>query len=433
MYIIWDSTLRNNCVLLARENYEQMTFTGSEVALHIGAFSIIVAVEPTDAVKKNHVVLSASLLPGGGIPDTFSYEVKLAGEDFHIGPVTGVLVSERRIAMHTKRGFESVWKEPVQSYMREGGLVFLFCENAIDFNNKTISGLYYDKREDVWKEAVFPIPSVVYRRTGAAKKTLRKLRKSFNVMIFNSKRMNKWKLYKKLVSAGYAHTPDTMFFSTQEKVTEMLNKYQSVYLKPINGNLGKGCFKLDKTSAGYVLSESKGIKHECEEIGEVLAIFNEKKMKRRYLIQQSVPLMYEGKPVDYRVIIQKGRNRNWTETGVVAKVGKRGVIVTNHVSLISSGTEVMKMSLNLSKKEAEALYSRMVERCIEACEAVEDKLGHLGDVGLDVIIDSERNIWILEMNALHNHLILAYQDHDPELQIKVLTKPLEYARSLSGF
>jgi hypothetical protein len=432
LFIIWDPVIEKDTLIVSIETFKKMSFKNKNIKLHIGSFEAAVTIKSSNTLDSDKLVLSPLLLPQGGLPDSLNFDVKLIGTDLYIGPVVGILISQRNLSMYSLPQYTSKWEEPIKDFIKDKGLIFLFCEAGINLTEKNIKGIYLDEGDGKWKEATFPFPSSVFRRASVSKK-MRELQKHLNGNAFNSFKINKWNLYTCFLDSGFKYTPHTTRFLRTTSIVRMLNKYGSVYLKPINGNLGKGCFKLEKTVDGYLLVNSKGEQTKRSKLAEVIQIFKEQKMKRKYIIQQSVPLYYRQKLVDYRVILQKDGSKEWTATGTITKIGMKGGIITNRVSSLPLGLEGIEKTLKLNKDDAVKLYEEMIQRCTEACEIIENKLGHLGDVGLDVIIDEHLNIWILEMNTLHNHLIVAYQSHDPHMYNRVLTKPLEYARALSGF
>ncbi|QGS69215.1 hypothetical protein CV093_15515 [Oceanobacillus sp. 143] len=119
----------------------------------------------------------------------------------------------------------------------------------------------------------------------------------------------------------------------------------------------------------------------------------------------------------------------------VGRFGKKKSIITNSkfLDFLMQGREALKELLAISEKEAMKLEVEMIQAAIATCKVIDQELGHYGDVAIDMIIDQDRNIWILEVN---NHFY-GYRKHleveSKEANQRVRQTPFEYAKALCGF
>ncbi|WP_026691331.1 YheC/YheD family protein [Alteribacter aurantiacus] len=426
MFVTIGSTNKANIVVVSREIFDHFGFLDNEVIqVQIGALQVDVHIEKSSQVNEADVLLPAPLMRIN-LPEFVKYELKYNEGVLNIGPLVGVLISKRTVSRLKNSSYRSIWEAPVKEFIEESGLVYLFSEEGINFKSKTVKGFYYDGG---WKEEVLPMPSAIFRRAEVKKKTIRRLKKATKGKVFNSFTMNKWKLYKSLKKEGFNKTPETVFLSELSQVASMIDRHHSIYLKPMNANFGLGCFNLFKTEEGYGLITFRGVKHTSETLDELLKVFQRQKLRKRYILQQSVQSYLGNKLIDHRVILQKNEHKKWVNTGIVSRVGLRGMIITNAVSGLYYGLEGIQESLGLDVDETKALYEKLVTTCICACEIVESKGRHVGDVGIDVIIDANLNIWILEINSMQTYKLVTRAKS--EIKHRILSTPLKYLRALA--
>lgn len=168
---------------------------------------------------------------------------------------------------------------------------------------------------------------------------------------------------------------------------------------------------------------------------DVAAVFTliQRYKKRKYLIQQAIPASFEGRPVDFRVILQKDGSQKWTCSGIIAKIGRLGRINTNNASTLEPGREALQRIFGLTPEQALEKEKEIIGICTEACQIIEDAYGYYGDVGIDVMVDDNLKVWVLEINKSHQHEMAKRLKKDPDMYQRVVTRPLEYARVLAGF
>lgn len=93
----------------------------------------------------------------------------------------------------------------------------------------------------------------------------------------------------------------------------------------------------------------------------------------------------------------------------------------------------MQNIFGFSEEKAIEKENEIIHICTEACFLMKQAYGLYGDLGIDVIVDQHNNVWIIEINKLHQHIVAKYQKEDLEMYNNVVTKPFEYAKSLAGF
>lgn len=437
MRIAWLPELETNQVALP-EGME-LSSGVSRLRLHFGAWNQAANVTFIERLDSDTIGLPECWRTLVMIPDSLEYEAYGDGTELHIGPVIAILVSKQK--EFAAKLFDE-YKDYAAHFARLKGLVYICSIDGIRPSNKTIKGYYYNPQaggEHAWEKGVFPYPDAGYRRIWVTNS------ESYNDLIahtgrrvFNSFFLNKWELWRVLRADSLVrrHLPRTKMLTRLRPLNEMAALYGSVYLKPISSSFGEGIKKAEKLPKGYRFIHQDNTKTILKTQTEAERYIRRLTNGRKYLIQQPIPFSFEKKQVDFRVIMQKDRSESWTCSGIIARFGIDGRFYTNDVSLICKGQKALRMVFRLNREESARLEEEIIGLCTRACQVIERKYGAygtFGDVGIDIIIDSSKKIWLLEINSRHNHTFASYLNDDRRMYAEVIAKPLEYAKSLAGF
>lgn len=432
MYLQWIPYKEKDVLFISQKTLEKFKIEHDKITLHLGAWKEILNVKINEELDENTIGLSNHLAGTYTIPDTIPYEMYLDGENLYLGPVIAFFVGKRYLSQERIRK----WEAYCQNYSEIKGLIYFCAVEEVDTGTKTIRGYYYDPNAgetDKLKPGTFPFPGVVYRRARMDLKTLGYLNKHVDGKIFNAHIFDKWEMWTVLSKAGFTHTPHTVRLNGLDNLKEMLNLYEAVYLKPATGRFGKGIQKIEKTPDGFLFKEKIGIGKCYQDLAAVFVLVERYKKNRQYIIQQAVPFSFQAKAVDFRVILQKDGSQKWGCSGIIARVGIRGRIYTNNTSYIDLGCKTLQNIFGLNPEQALEKENEMIRICTEACLLIEQAYGHFGDVGVDVVVDENLKVWVLEINKSHQHNMARYQQEDPEMYYRVISRPLEYAKALAGF
>ncbi|MCA0755426.1 YheC/YheD family protein [Paenibacillus sp. N4] len=429
--IKWIPGLKSNQILLPRQ-----VDSPSSTVLHFGAWKKKMQVGFSENQPQDSIGLSVALKNEVTMPDTLPYEMYTAEKGLHLGPVIALLVSVKGLTPELLNEYRCYFT----NYQSIKGLIYLCSVNGINPRNKTVEGYYYNPKAEgdnaPWTKGTFPYPGVVYRRIRINKSSLYDdLNVHTNRKIFNPYYLNKWELWETTRSSPLirGHMPLTKLLDNMQTLNKMLALYGSVYLKPVNGSMGQGIMKLEKTLGGYLfMSRDTGMSFADNAVKAWAALRRMQKGKN-YLIQQSVALKYQNKNVDFRVIMQKDGSQQWTCSGVIARFGEDGKFYTNDVSSISLGREALRTVLQLNDEETARKEEEIIKICTSACQLIDHKYGTFGDVGIDVTVDSDLKVWILEINSRHHHTMPSYLKEDPQMYNRVLARPFEFAKAWAGF
>lgn len=389
---------------------------------------------------KDEIKISVDVLNYLSIPSNLLYQIETDKENIIIGPIIGLLMAKETSKLTEKKlGSLMIYTELYESFK---GLLYVFSWGGIDFKQSQIEGYYYepnyDDSEGYWKKGVFPFPNAIYNRILLSKVKAKKLKEAIGNKIFNSVRFNKLDFWN--ICSNYdkmrKHIPETRLFSSMEEVDDMLQRYNNIYLKPINGTLAKGLIKVRKEGDNYLFRINEN-PNPVEISDKKIAnnYFNRIKYDKQYLIQQGInALNFEGRHTDFRVIMQKNEKLLWECTAIVARLGKEEGICSNFVDsgYALSFEELFSRFSEMSNENILAKRNEVINVCTETCEMLDNTGENYGDFGIDVAIDKGYNIWIIEVNNRHAHnIVISLKDE--KLLYEIKRNPIKYAVALSGF
>ncbi|WP_334072716.1 MULTISPECIES: YheC/YheD family protein [Paenibacillus] len=204
--------------------------------------------------------------------------------------------------------------------------------------------------------------------------------------------------------------PDTRKYSL-ENLKEMIEAHSLVYVKPDRGTYGNGVMSIEPWTDELLPEQQEqvtqyklryGIQIELyptlEELHNVLA---QRIGRKVYLIQKGIHLLtYRRRKFDIRALVQKTPQKSWETTGFIGRVAAQQKIITNY----HGGGMVMTiddlLSPYLEPKEFAKIYKEMKTLGTRAARQLARKFPNLREIGLDIAIDEQHQIWILEVNTL---------------------------------
>lgn len=405
----------NKVVYLSEALLKQLKLSGKKsVNLKLGKEAITAEVRQ---LKKsgNHMYLSAAVRQSIKVPKIGSVHVFNAGDNqVQLGPLVGILSdtsgNSESYPFGSRTGFI---KEIIQTGSQKG-YFFGFSPNDINWQQETVNG-YFINGNGNWYRKVVPLPDVVYNRlqnrkaeTSASIHSLRDRFVRRKIPIFNWSFLNKADVYKLLDDDPEAleHLPESVSAPTAEKIKEMLENHQFIYLKPGDGSLGVGIYRLTyHPKRGYFARYRKNAQNVLLRFNNFQSLMRMLHARHgatltRYVAQQGIRLIeIDGCPIDFRFHMHKNGSNHWIPAGIGAKKAGRGSVTTH----VKNGGSLMTPEQALSRtfgSQADAILTKAKKTAILLAESIERNYPHrLGELGLDIGIDREGNIWMFEANA----------------------------------
>ncbi|CAG7645221.1 YheC/YheD family protein [Paenibacillus allorhizosphaerae] len=213
------------------------------------------------------------------------------------------------------------------------------------------------------------------------------------------------------------HLPETAKF-THEQLLFFLDKYPVVFLKPCYGGGGRGVIKLSHEGEWVrvqTLTDRKNVTID-NLYGYIVQIIG----KKSYVIQQGIDLLdIQDRKIDFRVLLLKPR-KTWMFMGSMGKLGVKGQVVTNHCrggkSIIVKNA--LQESTDLKSEEIDVLENKLHTTGQQIALALEKRYPLITELGLDMGIDRERNVWLIEANTRPQYNLFKHHK-DPALYNKI--------------
>lgn len=375
------------------------------------------------------------LVPYEGNIHVFVHEGTL-----HLGPLIGIFTAGFTSSIIRPIGERSLFFSKLLSTEKKvGAYMFLFGANHINWEDGTMEGFMFT--EHGWCKKTLPFPHVVYdrlpnRRTEKHRllaQTREKMQKDYAIPWFNPGFFNKWDIHQKLMIEENIvdYLPETHNGVTIEKMEKLLSKYPFIYLKPTNGSLGLGVYKIiynREEEAYYARYKTEDFINKLQRSSSLEALLSHILKNRdlsSYLIQQGIPLMkVDDSFVDFRVHTNKDDHGKWVVSAMAAKMSGKGSITThaNSGGIIKTIPEIFTDELEL-----ETVINKLTHASLLISEAIDTHMpGFIGEIGFDFGLDKEQRLWMFEANSKPGRSIF----YHPKLRSEdILTRKLsiEYA------
>ncbi len=327
--------------------------------------------------------------------------------------------------------------------MMRWGLVVAFTFEGIMDEDLKVIGYAYHPETNSWRRGIYAFPGAVYiRRAHIRLKSYHRLEKLIGANFFNAYAFNKWEMWQWFSKTDVlsSHLPETVLASEEKEVKELLDRVEQVIFKPYKGYRGNGIYKVEKMEpAAYTV---KYLAEECSVVEtfttweELYRYISQSQDLQGYIAQHSISLLkFSGRLSDIRIIAQKGKKGTWQIQGMVTRYAGP----ENFVSNISRGgsAELTRESLlklyEGNERKAAEKYQDLEAMALLICEHL-DKVGFCyGNLGLDVAMDEQENLWLLEINNIYPDHTIALDADDDSLYHLAMSTPLLYTKWLSGF
>lgn len=394
-------------------------------------------VENSDADANPHVLFHQSVIDELLIPKDLSYQLLTESSTLKLGPVVGLLLGKQYIYYNDVNMAE--YTDALSVYKKVGGLFFAFTPEGIDWDNKTIYGLYYNGRSH-WNYGVFPYPSVIFRRGFQDNEMIvEKIKQSVCNNVFNSIKLSKWETHCLLAEDDKLLNilPDTCMIQSCKVVSEYLAKYKSVILKPTDLSRGRGIFIMREIKSG-IIEVTNCMKDDNQtsfllsnDLNHFLTMRGF--LKRPYIVQNRLELAcVNGNPFDIRVVMHKNQNNKWNCSGIECRIAG----ADNMISNIARGGRALSISRTLllafgPSVNARAIKKKVINLAMDICRHIEDTGEWYIELGLDLAIDACGKIWFIEANTRPS--FKGFKTLDLKNYIHICNSPINYAVAASGF
>lgn len=401
---------------------------GQTVCLYAGRSSV----EATVFVHNKYTIMELNrewagelgVVPG-------KWGVRRTHEGVRFGPIIGIVCKK----LPSRQPAQSTWIKYLNAIDRGRGI--LLTPSGFDTRRGRVQGFALSKDRQSWLEEDLPWPDCVYIRTYPVEPSFKEfLQKEFSYNHFNTyTQFNKWTVYQLLAAREniLPYLPETNLLEGPQHLNNLIEKHGAVFVKPCFGHKGHGVLKISPETAHYLIEYRQGERN-CKlavpigsdiptEAGDIFG-------KGPYIVQKALNLTRGGdRPFDFRVLMQKKDDGLWHINGLWGRLGASGSIITN----LASGGEFVSLAKTLAQSES-FTSKRMKEIyavCFQIAVALDQSLGMLGEIGLDLCIDEDERLWVLEVNGMPGKNV--FPEGQAPNEYIMYSSPMLFASYLSGF
>jgi len=344
----------------------------------------------------------------------------------------GIMLNKKVISLNKRRRHTY---ERLAFYVEIGARLGLetvfFHSSQINFATNKIKG--YVWRDKKLVPSTFIIPKVIHNRVLSGKKdTIKRIKKLEKVSrVYNGiVTRNKWIVHKRLWTQDNLrhYLPETKLFRNRA-FTDMLNKYDIIYVKPVIGSVGTGVARIEQKPDGYFFYSSQ-TSESFQHLEELVQFVEKWVNNKTYIIQQGIPLCkYQDRTFDVRVSIQKDQLHEWKISGMVAKLAN----LDNKLSNLAQGGSAEQLETVLGSLFATQSIPIVVRRLQTACFAIVEQLElnepSLVDLGLDMGIDQFGLPYFIEANVRDQRYSF-FKAGEKAMFYQTYETPLEFGATL---
>lgn len=426
---------------------EKLGLKEKEVLLSFGSFnSKVRCIQQENRGKQ--LKISSALAKKMGLLHQDQLKLKYSKGVLTLGPLIAIFIAGG-IGQVRPFGEQTKFLRELSELSRERHyLVCVFTTADVRWERRQINGMvaqFNDQGNLVWQRRRLPFPQVFYdrfisNRLKEADVVLkRKLSHQaipyFNGVIGDKERMHqRYMNHPKLLS----FLPETRGFR-HSLLQPWLSKYKAIYIKPSLGTQGKGIIRIAKQKNGYQAC--------CVTKAGPMKMYNTASLASlklkivtwmqggKYIIQQGISLAtVGGRTADYRVLAQKGIDGKWQITGMAARVGRKDSVINN----LHGGGDVLGVQSALdSYFGTNSVMTQRIIRDLEmvtklVCQASEREKCFLGELGIDLGVDTNGRVWVIEANPKPGRSVFSrLKAYD--LRQQAVVQPMNYAAFIAGF
>ncbi|MCL7749466.1 YheC/YheD family protein [Halalkalibacter alkaliphilus] len=357
-------------------------------------------------------------------------------------PIVGVLTSCRNIRRLNEQ--KNVYKYSLLTNANKvaNTTLYFFCYKDIIYHNKTIVGTYYDEQIKEWKQKIFPVPDVLYNRGSRSSynvmKAVRSLHSGEMKVINSVAGFSKWDVYKRLVKNKELRPflPLTKYFSNASDISKddfkkFIKENQKIYVKAVKGSRGKKVVRVEKIGNGYCFShfDNQLTSVHVKNKNEVLNLLKDFFGSRSVILQEGIDLLeLDEQFIDMRAELHRNGQGELEVVAIPVRVGKKSSPISTHGGSFTF-EDFYKKILSYSEEEVVELRKKLDDVLKLFFKALEKEYGPFGELGIDIALDKDGNLWYIECNAqsAKKSFLSAY---DKETIESSYLNILEYAKFL---
>jgi glutathione synthase/RimK-type ligase-like ATP-grasp enzyme len=230
------------------------------------------------------------------------------------------------------------------------------------------------------------------------------------------------------------HLPRTLQ-GNLSSVRILMEQTGDIVIKPSSGSIGKGIMRLRHSRGAWTLQ----CRHPASperwttlrlNAGELPLFLHKRLLHTPHIVQETLPLaVYDNRPFDIRVTVQRGYGGIWGVTGMFAKIAPSHTFVSNVAQGGSARSLPEVLSQAVQPWDAARLMNELERLALQIVHRLAQKLPRLADVGLDLGITHDGKIVFIECNGRDQRYGFSQAGMN-NVWKETYTQPMAYARWL---
>jgi glutathione synthase/RimK-type ligase-like ATP-grasp enzyme len=356
----------------------------------------------------------------------------------------GILVTEKS---RTPPFTEQQYYRNLCAFGDKCGLtVFVFSPGRIDWDTGIVTGYTYDRHGKRWNKGQFPLPDLIYDRCFFNNRKayityhshIHQLQRNKRITFLGHGLKGKWQVNELLskdqeIAPYLPHTEKVLGIAT---IKRWLTDYGELFLKPQGGSQGRNVVYIRKltNSPYHYYVRGRDPANQLFQYGFFNSLDLYRWIKRfmgsrHFVVQRYLQLTTEnGEPFDIRSFVQKNYRGDWKFIGCALRKGKPESLTSN---LHGGGfAEQVGPFLDQHYGDKTARMLQDIETIsIQIARTLEYQHGRLVELGIDMGIDREGQLWVLEANSKPGRTIFSHIG-DKSARRTAVRNPIYYARYL---
>jgi glutathione synthase/RimK-type ligase-like ATP-grasp enzyme len=356
-----------------------------------------------DVLYCSHSAAKKLLLPLAPTPLSIVYNQK--EESMHIKPIIAVVTNVQQQGVSVKIGSITKFCEELAQFCKQNGL-FFYIFSPGDMQDHFVHGYIY--LNNMWQKQKLPLPDVIYNRihSRSHEKNLHTFFtkcKDLEIPIFNERYLNKWEVHETLSTYDHLvpYLPETIIHRRKSSLFKFVEKYESIFLKPIYGSQGKHIYRINRVHNQYHLMLSS---HASQNVivfstfDDLFETLSGRIGQKPYIVQQGLSLLkHHDRTVDFRILCHRDYIGDWKATSIVARISPK----KNFVANVAQGGELTHPEKVLNTNDdTKQIVKALKELALEICNITSNEFeGFFGEFGVDLVLDEFGKIWFIEVNT----------------------------------
>jgi len=354
-------------------------------------------------------------------------------------PVFAILTIDDGLQLF--RGNRANFADLIRTGREQGFLTYVVTVKQLKLRRSQVRG-YMPDESGMWREGTFPLPNIVYNRVPmredellpAVRRKIDACLKHPRIKLFNPAFFDKWTLFEWLRSSPStkAYIPATRRLVSARSLGRMLSRHPYLYLKPIGGKAGAGIMSVrlrPERPLPFQLRMQKSTRSKARSaatLPRLWALIEKRTLGAPYIAQQGIELLsFQDRQFDLRALVQKNGLGRWDVTGIGARLAGSSSITT-HVPRGGSIEDPEKLiRFAFAPEQARQVMAKARSAALQIAKQIERaSRSSLGEMSMDLGVDSKGRIWFFEANAK------PMKFDEPHIRRKSLERIFQYSTYL---